>query len=210
MDAQGQIIEQLVAMQSDGDSAALDRLVPVVYAELRAMAHRQLRREADGHTLTTTALVHEAYLRLVEWEGAPSLDRAHLLALAARVMRRVLIDHARQHHAAKRDGAHDRVPLVSVDESFESELQDSAAPPRHAPSGDASDAAGERAATLIALDDALTRLAALDERLARVVEYRFFGGLDEEETAAALGVTARTVRRDWVKAKGWLLEALAE
>jgi len=210
MEAQGDITEQLVAMRTDGNPKAWDRLVPFVYAELRAMAHRQLRQEADGHSLTTTALVHEAYLRLANWEGAPSLDRAHFLALAARVMRRVLIDHARQHHAAKREGAYQRVPLASVAEGFENGLEDSAEPLRCRPCHDALAAADERAETLIALDDALMKLAALDVRLARVVECRFFGGLTEEETAAALGVTARTVRRDWVKAKGWLLEVLEE
>jgi RNA polymerase sigma factor (sigma-70 family) len=210
MDAQGDITQQLVAIGADGDPTEWDRLVPFVYAELRAMAHRKLRREADGHSLTTTALVHEAYLRLANWEDAPSLDRAHFLALAARVMRRVLIDHARQHHAAKREGAYERVPLVSVTEGFESGLQDSAEPLRCKPYHDPLASADERAETLIALDDALTRLAALDARLARVVEYRFFGGLTEEETAEALGITARTVRRDWVKAKGWLLEVLEE
>ena len=193
MDAQTESTEQHVAGGTGDDPTAWDGLVPLVYAELRSIAHRQLRREAAGHTLTTTALVHEAYLRLVDCEDAPGLDRAHFFALAARVMRRVLIDHARQHNAAKRDGAHERVPLLSLLDA-----------------DDASLATDERADTLIALDDALTRLAALEERLARVVEYRFFGALTEEETAAALGVTARTIRRDWVKAKGWLLRALEE
>src|SRR5262245_32767258 len=210
MEGRDESTQQPLALRSDGDSTAWDRLVPFVYAELRAMAHRQLRREADGHSLTTTALVHEAFLRLVNWEEAPSLDRAHFLALVARVMRRVLIDHARQHHAAKREGAYKRVPLAAVLEGLESGPQDSAESLSRKPYHDALAAADERAEILIALDDALTKLAALDARLARVVEYRFFGGLTEEETAAALGVTARTVRRDWVKAKGWLLEALEE
>jgi len=209
VDPQREITQQLLVIRTDGDPTAWDRLVPFVYAELRSMAHRQLRREADGHSLTTTALVHEAYLRLANWEGAPSLDRAHFLALAARVMRRVLIDHARQHHAAKREGRHERVPLVSIAEESDNRLLDSDESLRRRPSQDVL-AADERAETLIALDEALTRLAALDVRLALVVEYRFFGGLTEEETAAALGITARTVRRDWVKAKGWLLEVLEE
>lgn len=208
MDAQ--VTGQLAALRVEGDPAAWDRLVPFVYAELRAMAHRQLRREADGHTLTTTALVHEAYLRLVNWENAPSLDQAHFLALAARVMRRVLIDHARQYHAAKRAGAYERVPLVSVTDALEPGVHHSAGALRQGSYDDALAVADERAETLLALDEALGRLAGLDPRLAQVVEYRFFGGLTEEETAAALGITARTVRRDWVKAKGWLLQVLAE
>ena len=187
MEAQGEITQQLLVMRNGEDPTTWDRLVPLVYAELRAIAHRQLRREAPGHTLTTTALVHEAYLRLADYEEAPWLDRAHFFALASRVMRRLLIDYARQHHAAKRDAGNDRVPYY-----------------------DALAVADGRAETLIALDDALTRLGAVHERMARVVECRFFGGLTEEETAVALGVTARTVRRDWVKAKGWLLEELGE
>jgi len=184
---EGEITQRLGAMRNASDRAAWDRLVPLVYDELRAMAHRQLRRDARGQTLTTTAVVHEAYLRLVDCDEAPSLDRAHFFALAARVMRRLLIDYARRHRAAKRGGEHHRAPY-----------------------DDALAVADERADTLIALDDALSRLAAADERLARVVECRFFGGLTEEETAAALGVTARTVRREWVKAKEWLLRDLGE
>jgi RNA polymerase sigma factor (TIGR02999 family) len=158
------------------------------------MARRQLRRERDSHTLNTTALVHEAYLRLVKQRHAHWLDRAQFFAIAARVMRRILIDYARQHRAAKRGGRDEGVPIDSLDTRDEIQLSE----------------VGERAELLISLDDALTSLAAIDDRLARVVECRFFGGLNEEETAAVLGVTARTVRRDWVKAKAWLREALDE
>ncbi|HEX8692899.1 MAG TPA: ECF-type sigma factor [Longimicrobium sp.] len=164
----------------------VDELYPVVYAELRRMAHRQLRREREGHTLCTTALVHEAYLRLSRQRPGWA-DRGHFLAAAAQAMRRILVDHARRHLAARRGGGLRRVDLDSVTIAVE-----------------------ERAAALVALDDALGELAAIDARLGRVVECRFFSGLSEEETAEALRVTSRTVRRDWVKAKGWLLHALKE
>ena len=168
-----------------GDREALDRLLPVVYDELRRIARRELRRERSDHTLTTTALVHEAYLTLVDQSRAQPGDRVRFFAVAATAMRRVLIEYARRRRAAKRGGG--ERPL-SLDETAV--------------------AATDSAERLLALDDALTRLAALDARQARVVECRYFGGLTEEETAEALGVTARTVRRDWVKAKGWLYREL--
>ena len=174
----------LVAWRA-GDRTAVDRLFPLVYDELRRIAHRQLGRERPDHTLATTALVHEAYLKLVDQTRAQLTDRAHFFAVAARAMRRILLDYARRHRAAKRGGAQAQVSL-----------------------DDTALAADQRADTLVALDEALTRLAEVDERLSRVVECRFFGGLTEEETAVALAVTARTVRRDWVKAKGWLAQAL--
>lgn len=167
------------------DPGAVEQLLPLVYEDLRRMAHRQLRSERADHTLNTTGLVHEAYLRLAEPRGVHWADRAHFFAVAARAMRRVLIDHARRYHASKRGGSRRRIPL-----------------------DDANLAVEERAEGLLALDEALVRLALLDARQGRVVEYRFFGGMTEEETAAALGVTPRTVRRDWVKAKGWLYQEL--
>ena len=169
MDTQSEVTALLHEIRS-GESSngdALERLLPLVYDDLRRIAHRQLGGERDGHTVSTTALVHEAYLRLVDrhagWE-----DRAQFFGVAAQVMRRVLVDYARQHHAGKRNGALLQVPL----------------------------------------DEALTRLASLDARQGRVVECRFFGGLTEDETADVLGITARTVRRDWIKAKGWLHQEL--
>ena len=174
------------------DAAALERVLPLVYGELRRIARRELRRERSDHTLSTTALVNEAYLKLVDQTRAGWTNRAHFLAVAAQAMRRILVDYARRHRAAKRGGA--QRPLT---------LDDAA------PGGDAATVADERAELLVALDGALTQLAELDPRLARVVECRFFGGLTEQETAAALGITDRTVRRDWVKAKGWLYQALA-
>jgi RNA polymerase sigma factor (TIGR02999 family) len=186
MTAEPDITGLLLAWRA-GDRDALDRLFPLVYEELSRIAHRLLGHERADHTLSTTALVHEAYLKLVDQTRAQWVDRAHFFAVAARAMRRILVDYARQHRALKRGGERARVSME-----------------------DATSVADQRADTLLALDDALTRLAALDHRLSQVVECRFFGGLTEEETAEALAITPRTVRRDWVKAKGWLHQALAE
>jgi len=185
--ASDQDITGLLIAWRAGDRSAVDRLFPLVYAELRRIAHRQLGRERPDHTLGTTTLAHEAYLKLVDQTRAQLTDRAHFFAVAARAMRRILVDYARRYRALKRGGAPARVSL-----------------------SDAVLVAEERADTLVALDEALTRLAEVDERLSRVVECRFFGGLTEDETAEALAVTSRTVRRDWVKAKGWLYQALRE
>lgn len=185
------ITDALAAMRA-GDARAMDQLVPLVYEELARIAHRQLGLEAPGHTLSTTALVHEAYLRLVDQTRAQWADRAQFFGVAAHSMRRVLVDHARRHRAARRGGAHRR--HVSLDALEAGDV--------------AGLAASERADILVAMDEALEQLAALDPRQARVVECRFFGGLTEAETAEALGVTPRTVARDWVKARGWLYQAL--
>ena len=178
-------VTRLLAELRQGDGEALDRLVPIVHDELRVIAARLLRRESPGHTLQPTDLVHEAYLRLA---GGPSADpesRAHFLAIAARAMRQLLVDHARRRNAAKRGGGVVPVRITSeqvgVDLSFDE---------------------------LLALDDALEHLAAFDPRLRQVVECRFFGGLTEQETADALGVTTRTIQRDWVKARAWLYKEL--
>lgn len=149
------------------------------------MADRQMRAEDTGHTLSPTALVHEAYMRMVDQTRVQWQNRAHFFAIASQAMRRVLMDHARRHQAGRRGGG---LRPLTLDE-VQIPLQ-------------------ERADVLVALDDALRRLEALDPRMARVVELRFFGGLTEPETAEVLGVTERTVRRDWVKAKGWLLREL--
>ena len=187
-------VTALLAAWRQGEHDALDRLVPLVYEELRRVASRQLERESTGHTLATTALVHETYLKLVDQTRVEWVDRAHFFAIAARAMRRVLLDHARRHRAAKRGGG--KVAVTYEDLGLD-----------HSPVPGAIEV-DTRADTLIALDEALDGLAQVDERLSRVVECRFFGGLTDEETAAALGVTARTVRRDWVKAKGWLSQAM--
>ena len=168
-----------------GDTRALDRLFALVYDELRRIAHQQLGRERHGHTLDTTALVHESYLKLVDQTRVAWTDRSHFLAIASQAMRRILVDYARQYRAEKRGGAPERVSLTDTMLVVE-----------------------HRADTLLALDEALNGLAELDHRLSRVVECRFFGGLSERETAEILGVNARTVRRDWIKAKGWLHRVL--
>jgi RNA polymerase sigma factor (TIGR02999 family) len=180
-------ITHLLVDYRGGDREALDQLFPMVYEELRRIAHNELRRERPGHTLATSGLVHEAYLRLVDQARASPGDRARFFAVAATVMRRVLIEYARRRHALKRGGG--KQPL-SLDDAIS-----------------ADDRATE---SLLALDDALTQLGALNERLRQVVECRFFGGLSEEETAAALEITPRTVRRDWVKARGWLYQQLQD
>ena len=185
MDARHDVTELLIAWR-EGDSNALNQLVPLVYDELRRIAHGYLASERPDHTLRTTALVHEAYLRLVDVSRVQWQDRAQFYAAAAGSMRRILVDYARRYQAAKRGGG--RAP-VELDE--------------------ATLLVEERADTLVALDEALTRLGDMDARLCRVVECRYFAGLSDAETAEALGVTPRTVRRDWVKARGWLYAELA-
>jgi RNA polymerase sigma factor (TIGR02999 family) len=175
-------VTHLLALASAGDETALDRAFPLIYNELRGVARRQLRRKSEGYTLTSVALVHEAYIRLVDQTRVQWRDRAHFLAVAAMAMRRILIDGARRRRAVRRGGDARRVTLDMIDV---------ATPDEHAD-------------LLLALDSALSRLAALDERQARVVECRFFGGLTEEETAAALGIGLRTAKRDWAKARSWL------
>ena len=178
---------ELVLQLAQGDQRTVDQLLPLVYGELHRLAQRYMSRERPDHTLTTTALVHEAYLRLVDQTRVAFDGRSHFLGVAAIAMRRILVEHARRRNVGKREGARLRVSL-----------------------SDLSLAQDDSADTLLALDDALERLGALNPRLVRVVECRYFLGLNEDETAAALGVTARTVRRDWVKAKGWLASALEE
>jgi RNA polymerase sigma-70 factor, ECF subfamily len=175
----------LLEVFEGGDRDALDRLLPLVYDELRRIAHRELQRERRDHTLSTTDVVHEAYLKLAEHQRVSSGEQVRFLAVAATAVRRALVEHARRRDAAKRGGG--QRPVTLDEEAI-------------AMAGSSED--------LLALDDALTRLATLDDRLARVVECRYFGGLTEEETASTLGVTARTVRRDWVKAKAWLFREL--
>jgi RNA polymerase sigma factor (TIGR02999 family) len=184
MDQDADITTQLAAWR-DGEPAAREQLFPLVYDELRRIAHRQMTRERVGHTLDTTALVHEAYLKLVDQTRADWTDRSHFFAVAANAMRRILVDYARRYRTEKRGSGQRHVSLT-----------------------DTMLVADERADTLLAVDDALEQLASIDPRLTRVVECRFFAGLTEEETAEVLGVTARTVRRDWTKAKGWLHQTL--
>lgn len=183
------ITEALCALRN-GAPDAMDRLVPLVYEQLRRIAHLQLRAEPVGHTFSTTALVHEAYLKLVDQTRAEWQDRGHFFAVASGAMRRILVDYARRYRAARRGGG------------------DNGAPARPVPLDDTEIPVAERADALVALDEALERLGQLDARQARVVECRFFGGLTEEETAAALGISQRTVAREWVTARGWLYQEL--
>lgn len=170
-----------------GEPRALDQLLPLVYNELRAIAGAQLRNERTGHTLHATALVHEAYVRLAERDGLAPRDRSHFFAIAAQSMRRVLIDHARARRRQKRGGGETPVPLDGIEDLI----------------GD--DAASE----LVALDDALNRLATASPRAALVVERRFFGGLTLEETAESLDTSLKTVQRDWIVARAWLRKEIA-
>ena len=171
----------LLAEWRDGDKAALDRLMPLVYDELRRIAHRYVQRERDGHTLQTSALVNEAYLRLAGQQEVSWQNRAHFFAVTAQTMRHLLIDHARRRRYAKHGGELQQVPI-----------------------DDASQMSMQRATELIALEEALDELSALDERKSQVVELRYFGGLSLEETAEVLNVSLMTVRRDWRAAKAWL------
>jgi RNA polymerase sigma factor (TIGR02999 family) len=174
-----------------GDASALDDLLPRVYDELRALADAYMRRERAGHTLQPTALVHEAFLRLLRLPPGSVQSRVHFFALAAQAMRRILADHARRHRAAKRGGSAVRVPLELVEGGAGAEAV--AGIPPGSPEVAADD-----------LDAALEDLAKLDPRQARVVELRFFGGLSIEETAEVLGVSTATVKRDWLVARAWL------
>ena len=179
-----QEVTQLLAAWSDGDRSALDKLLPLVEGELHRLAHRYMSHEREGHTLQTTALVNEAYLKLidqkVDWQ-----NRAHFFGIAAQIMRRILIDHARKHLGPRHGGGH----TISLDE--------------------VAVVSDERASELVALDEALTTLAKVDERKSRVVELRYFGGLNVEETATVLGVSADTITRDWRRAKAFLRRELS-
>jgi RNA polymerase sigma factor (TIGR02999 family) len=184
-DATPKSITQLLVAWGDGDHAALEQLVPLVYAELRRLARSHLRGERREHTLQTTALVNEAYLRLVEQKQVRWQNRAHFLAIAATQMRRILVDYARRRQYQKRGGGAPQVTLAEAE-----------------PLSD------ERAPDLVALDEALQSLAEVDPRRSQVVELKFFGGLSIEETAGVLGVSTTTVERDWTIAKAWLHKTL--
>jgi RNA polymerase sigma factor (TIGR02999 family) len=174
-------ITRLLQAWGAGDKSALERLTPLVYGELRRMARRYVLKERREQTLQTTALVHEAYLRLVDAANVRWQDRAHFFAISAQIMRRILVDAARARHSAKRGGIR---PLATLDEGRI--------------------VAQQRDRNLLALDDALERLSQVDERKAKAIELRFFGGLSVEETAEVLGISPRSVKRDWTLAKEWL------
>jgi RNA polymerase sigma factor (TIGR02999 family) len=185
MDERKDAVTRALVGAAAGDDEAAAALWDLTYEELRRIAQRYLHRERADHTLSATALVHEAYLRLVDQTRIQFRDRAHFFAVASKVCRRILVDYARRRSAEKRGGARVKVTLNDAAAMVDSQSEE-----------------------LLALNEALDRLSELNERLGRVVEMRFFGGLSEEETADALGVTTRTVRRDWVKAKGFLYDAL--
>ena len=177
-------ISTLLRAWSDGDQSALERLTPIVYSELHSLARRYMRRERPGHSLQTSALVNEAYMRLVDYKRMDWQDRAHFFAVSAQVMRRILVDHARRHNLKRGGGLQhvslDAVAVVGADQEVD----------------------------LVALDNAMNRLARVDPRKVQVVEMRFFGGLSVEETAEVLKVSTVTVKRDWRAARAWLYREL--
>ncbi|MDX6406386.1 MAG: hypothetical protein QOH70_3841 [Blastocatellia bacterium] len=179
-------ITQLLAEWSEGNQAALDKLYPLVYNELRRLAHGYLRRERKGHTLQTTALINEAYLRLVDQKYVHWANRSHFFGISAQIMRRILIDHARRYDYAKRGGGAQRISLDEV-----------------------AIVAKERARSLLMLDEALKSLAEIDPRRSEVVELRYFGGLNNEEIARVLKISENTVTRDWNMARAWLYQELS-
>jgi RNA polymerase sigma factor (TIGR02999 family) len=178
-------VTALLAAWGDGDREALDHLLPLVYGELKRLARSRMRGERGGHSLQTTALVNEAYLRLVDYRRVQARDRSHFLAIAAQAMRRILVERARARSAVKRDGGVAALTLQA-----------------------AADEAGMRAGELVALEEALDRLAGFDARKARVVELKYFGGLTNDETAAALEISGATVEREWSAARAWLRSAI--
>jgi RNA polymerase sigma factor (TIGR02999 family) len=178
-------VSKILTDRADGDRVALDKVTPLVYDELRNLAHRYMVQERGGHTLQTTALVNEVYLKFANRDGLRAQNRAHFLALAARQMRCILVDHARGHAREKRGGDAQKVPL-----------------------DEAVIVSNDRSAEMLALDEALNGLAKFDERKSRVAELRFFAGLTVEETAEALSISPETVNRDWRLAKAWLRKEL--
>ena len=178
-------VTQLLIEWSNGDKAALDRLMPLIHEELRRLAHHYMSRERPGHTLQTTALINEAYLRLVNRKNVHWQNRAHFFAIAAQCMRSILVDHARGLAYAKRGGGGTKIPL-----------------------DDAMAVSREKAAEVVALDEALVTLSELDPKQSRVVELRFFGGLTIEETAEVLDLSPATIKREWMSAKAWLFNQL--
>jgi RNA polymerase sigma factor (TIGR02999 family) len=181
-------ITQMLREWSNGNRGGFEALLPLVYAELRRQASHYLRRERAGHTLQTTALIHEAYLKLVDQRAVNWQNRAHFFGITAQMMRRILVDYAKARHREKRGGIGENLPLEQA----------------------ALVVSGENSIDLVALDEALTRLSEFDERHARIVELRYFGGLSIEETAEALGISPATVKSDWKSAKAWLYQEITK
>jgi RNA polymerase sigma factor (TIGR02999 family) len=180
-----QQITRLLLAWREGEPSALDRLMPMVYEELRRLASAYMRRQRPGHSLQTVDLVNEAYMRLVDSSRVNWQDRNHFYAIASQIMRRLLVDSARKRNSQKRGGGHAQITL---DDNLE--------------------IAGGSGTDLVALDEAMKRLAVLNPRQSRIIELRYFGGLTEEETAEVLGVSSRTIRRDWTIARAWLFREL--
>jgi RNA polymerase sigma factor (TIGR02999 family) len=187
METSGDEVNRLLRDWGGGDQQALERLMPLIYNELRQLAHRCLYRERPGHTLQTTALVREAYLKLIDQRDARWQNRAHFFAIAAQAMRRILVDSARRHTAVKRGGPAENLSLE-----------------------EAAHVSIEPDPILLPLDEALSRLAEMDGQQSRIVELRYFGGLTIEETAEVLGLSKDTVKNEWAMARAWLREALSE
>jgi RNA polymerase sigma factor (TIGR02999 family) len=185
--ASGHDVTQLLIEWSNGDKAALDKLIPLIHEELRRLAHHYMSRERPGHTLQTTALVDEAYVRLVNRKDVHWQNRSHFFAIAAQLMRSILVDHARSHAYTKRGGG---ARKISLDETMIVSQQ--------------------RAAEVVALDDVLKELASFDPQQSRIVELRFFGGLTIEETAEVLNLSPATIKREWSTAKAWLYRELSK
>lgn len=185
MVSENQNVTELLKKWSGGDAAALEELTPLIYAELHRLAKSYMRRERDGHTLQTTALVNEAYLRLIDWKAVKWENRAHFFGVSANLMRKILVDFARRRPKSK-DG---KMQQVSLGEAFKITA---------------------RSADLVALDEALNKLAEWDERKAKIVEMKFFGGLSVEETAEVLKISGVTVMREWSRAKAWLYRELSQ
>lgn len=185
METSSDEVTRLLRDWGNGDQEALERLVPLIYSELRQLAHKVLYRERPGHTLQTTALVHEAYLKLIDQRDARWQNRAHFFAIAAQAMRRILVDSARRHSALKRGGPAENLPL---DEAANVSL--------------------EPDPIMLPLDEALNRLAEIDPQQSRIVELRFFGGLTIEETAEVMNISKDTVKNDWAMARAWLRQAV--
>src|ERR1700752_799467 len=185
-EAQTHIVTQLLSDWRNGDQAALDKLVPIVEQELRRLAHHYMRRERAGHTLQTTALVNEAFVRLVNRKSIHWQNQAHFFGIAAQLMRTILVDHARSHACAKRGGGADKL-----------ELNEALVVSQH------------KASEVIALDEALNELELIDPQQSRIVELRFFGGLTVEEAAEVLHVSPATIKREWSTAKAWIYRSLA-
>src|SRR5215207_9546010 len=188
MSQEPQEITQMLLELTDGNEEVVNQILPHIYDELRRLASSYLRRERSNHTLQPTALVHEAYMKLIDQKQVQWQNRAHFFGIAAQVMRRILMDHARKHSAGKRGGEAEKLPL-------EEEILI---------------VSHDKSADLIALDDALESLAKFDEQKARIVELRYFGGLSIEETAEVIGVSVPTINRQWRMAKAWLYSQIAE